>query len=60
MELGFGSGQAISYAMASTEKPEATMLSLNPGYYVVEIGNWDGDPDASWSIDLRVVPMDFQ
>jgi len=58
--LGFGSDQAISFAMASTARPEATRLSLPAGAYVVEVGNWEGSPEVEWTIDLRVVPMDFE
>lgn len=57
--LGYGSDQAISYAMASTNKPETTSLNLPPGNYVVEVGNWEGDPEVPWRVDLRVIPMDF-
>jgi hypothetical protein len=57
--LGYGSDQAISYAMASTEKPESTSMNLPAGNYVVEVGNWEGDPETAWSIDLRVIPMSF-
>jgi len=59
VDLGFGSGQAVSYAMASTEQPEATRISLTAGSYVVEVGNWEGSPEVPWTIDLRIVPMDF-
>ena len=59
VQLGFGSGQAISYGMASAERPESARLSLTTGTYVIEIGNWQGDPDVPWAMDLRVVPMSF-
>lgn len=59
VQLGFGSGQAVSYDMATEGKPESARLSLATGTYVLEIGNWQGDPEAPWEIDLRVVPMSF-
>ncbi len=57
--LGIRSPQLVSYAMASENKPESTRISLGTGTYVVQVGNWQGDPDVPWSLDLRVVPMDF-
>jgi hypothetical protein len=58
--LGIGSPQAVTYAMASENKPESTRISLGTGTYVVQVGNWQGDPEVPWSLDMRVVPMDFE
>ncbi len=60
VELGYGSSRAISYGMATPDKPETAGLLLPAGSYVVEVGNWDGAPDVPWTIDLRVIPMDFE
>ena len=56
--LGFGSSEAISYRMASANKPETTVLTLPAGEtFVAEVGNWDGDPEARWTLDMRVIPL---
>ncbi|MCP4873263.1 MAG: hypothetical protein GY898_31605 [Proteobacteria bacterium] len=59
-ELGFGSAQAISLAMASTANPEGVALLLEAGTpYVIGIGNWEGSDDQAWTMDLTVVPSSF-
>ncbi len=59
--LGFGSADAISFRMASTQNPERTALALPAGReFVVQMGNWQGEPDAPWTLTMRVIPVTFE
>jgi predicted small lipoprotein YifL len=56
IELGFGSEDALSTDMASTAQPETVSLEMKPGTYAVQVGNWEGDPGAEYSLNLWVLP----
>jgi predicted small lipoprotein YifL len=56
LELGFGSDDALSTEMASTAQPETVNLEMEPGTYAVQVGNWEGDPDAEYRLNLWVLP----
>jgi hypothetical protein len=56
IELGFGSEDAISTAMASTDNPETVTLELAAGAYALQVGNWEGDPGAAYSMNVWVLP----
>ena len=56
IELGFGSEDAISTAMASTAQPELVTLELAAGAYALQVGNWEGDPGALYEMNIWVLP----
>jgi len=56
IELGFGSEDALSTEMASTAQPETASLEMEPGTYAVQVGNWEGDPGAEYTLNLWVLP----
>ncbi len=60
VSLGFGSGQAVSYGLATNGQPESTALALEAGTYVFEVGTWEGEPDVPWTAELRIISTDFE
>jgi hypothetical protein len=58
--FGWGSEQLLSAAMATAAKPERLVIDLAGGVpYVLEIGNWDGQPGSAWTMSVTVVEQAF-
>jgi len=54
--LGFNENNVLTLAMATFGQPETVMMILTAGTpYVLEVTNWEGDPGASWSLEVVVL-----
>ena len=58
--LGFDSDDVISVGMASTAKPEVTLLQMDAGQsFALGIGNWEGADGSAWTMEIKVLPAEW-
>jgi hypothetical protein len=48
-QLGFG--------LASTDQPETATALISAGEYALLVGNWEGNPDAGYTLSMNVRPL---